>query len=143
MDPIPLYRGLFGSLIIRDPDVPKPDKEFFVGFHSFFSPAAPGLESKFDCISGRSYTGNTPTFRANVGDDVAFHVYALDENFHTFHLHGHRWREPDGTIVDNKTLGPGDSFEVRFTEDNPGRWLYHCHVFSHLHNGMSGWYLVE
>ncbi|MCB0863780.1 MAG: multicopper oxidase domain-containing protein [Solirubrobacterales bacterium] len=142
LDPLPLYKGLFGSLIIRDPNVPKPDKEFFVGFHSFLPPAT-RLRSGFDCINGKSFTGNTPTFRANVGDDVAFHVFALDDSFHTFHLHGHRWREPDGTIIDNKVLGPGDSFEVRFTEDNPGRWLYHCHVFSHLHNGMSGWYIVE
>jgi FtsP/CotA-like multicopper oxidase with cupredoxin domain len=28
-------------------------------------------------------------------------------------------------------------------EDNPGRWFYHCHVFSHLHMGMNGWYLVR
>lgn len=142
LDPIPLYKGLFGSLIIRDPNEPKPDKEFFVGFHSFLPPAT-NLRYGFDCINGKSFTGNTPTFRSTVGDDVAFHVYALDDNFHTFHLHGHRWKEPDGTIIDNKTVGPGGSFRVRFTEDNPGRWLYHCHVFSHLHNGMSGWYLVD
>ncbi|MGA7398131.1 MAG: multicopper oxidase domain-containing protein [Solirubrobacterales bacterium] len=141
-DPIPLYKGLFGPMVVRDPNEPLPDKEFFVGFHSFLPPAT-GLSSAFDCVNGRSYTGNTPTFQANVGDDVAFHVYGMDDNFHTFHVHGHRWVEPGGAIVDNKTFGPGDSFRARFIEDNPGRWLYHCHVFSHLHNGMSGWYLVE
>ena len=26
---------------------------------------------------------------------------------------------------------------------NPGRWLYHCYVFSHQDVGMAGWYLVE
>jgi FtsP/CotA-like multicopper oxidase with cupredoxin domain len=45
-------------------------------------------------------------------------------------------------VIDNKTFGPGDSFRFRYVEDNPGRWLYHCHVFSHLHE-MSGWYIVE
>ncbi|MCB0827947.1 MAG: multicopper oxidase domain-containing protein [Solirubrobacterales bacterium] len=142
IDPIGVYKGLFGPLLIRPKDEVKPDREFFIAFHSFLPPAT-GLTSGFDCVNGRSFTGNTPTFSANVGDDVAFHVYAVDDNFHTFHLHGHRWEEPDGTIVDNKTLGPGDSFKFRFIEENPGRWLYHCHVFSHLHNGMSGWYLVE
>ena len=141
MDPIPLYKGLFGPMIIRDPDEPLPDKEFFVGFHSFLPPAT-NLKYGFSCINGRSYTGNTPTFSANLGDDVAWHVYALDDNFHTFHVHGHRWEE-NGTIIDNKTLGPGDSFRVRYIEENPGRWFYHCHVFSHLHDGMSGWYIVE
>ena len=46
-------------------------------------------------------------------------------------------------MVDNQTLGPGDSFTAAFVEDNPGRWFYHCHVFSHLHEGMNGWYLVS
>ena len=46
-------------------------------------------------------------------------------------------------MVDNQTLGPGDSITAAFVEDNPGRWFYHCHVFSHLHEGMNGWYLVE
>ena len=31
---------------------------------------------------------------------------------------------------------------ARFTEDNPGRWLYHCHVFTHQDEGMTGWYDV-
>jgi len=142
LDPLPLYKGLFGPMVVRDPDEPLPDKEFFVGFHSFLPPATQ-LRTAFDCVNGRAFAGHTPTFSANVGDDVAFHVYGLDNNFHTWHLHGHRWQEPGGAIVDNKTFGPGDSFRVRFIEDNPGRWLYHCHVFSHLHNGMNGWYIVE
>ena len=32
---------------------------------------------------------------------------------------------------------------ARFKEDNPGRWFYHCHVSTHLHGGMNGWYLVD
>ena len=48
-----------------------------------------------------------------------------------------------GTVVDNKTLGPGDSMTASFVEDNPGRWLYHCHVWSHISSGMNGWYIVN
>lgn len=142
MDPIPLYKGLFGSIIVRDPSEPRPDKDFFIAFHSFM-PVATGLDRAFYCINGRAYPGNTPTLRANVGDDVAWHVYALDDSFHTFHIHGHRWPNDSGKIVDNFTVGPGDITTARFTEDNPGRWFYHCHVFSHLHEGMNGWYLVN
>ena len=122
---------------------PGPTREFFVAFHSF-QPVATGLNAPFCCINGRAYAGNKQTLRANVGDDVAFHVYALDDDFHTFHLHGHRWKDPSGNrYIDNFTLGPGDAQTARFIEDNPGRWLYHCHVFSHLHQGMNAWYIVE
>ncbi len=142
LDPIPLYKGLFGPMIVRPKGAPRPDREFFVGFHSF-QPVATGLDRVFWCVNGRAYAGNTPTFKAKVGETVAWHVYAIDDDFHTFHIHGHRWKEPSGEIVDNKTLGPGDSFSASYVEQNPGRWLYHCHVFSHLHQGMNGWYLVE
>ena len=40
------------------------------------------------------------------------------------------------------TVGPSETITARFTEDNPGRWLYHCHVFSHQDEGMAGWYDV-
>lgn len=143
LDPLPLYKGLFGPLVIRDPAEPRPDAEYFLAFHSFSPAVFPQLGQAFWAINGRAFTGNTTTMRAKVGDDVAIHVYGVDNDFHTFHMHGHRWKEPDGTIIDNKTFGPADSFRVRFKEDNPGRWLYHCHVFSHLHEGMSGWYIVE
>ncbi len=111
-------------------------------FHAF-NPSVTGFSRNFACINGRSYAGNTPTLEANVGDTVAFNVYAIDNDFHTFHVHGHRWTDPSGVVIDNQTLGPGDSFTAAFTEDNPGRWFYHCHVFSHLHEGMNGWYLVS
>ncbi len=41
------------------------------------------------------------------------------------------------------SVGPTESISARFREDNPGRWLYHCHVFTHQDAGMAGWYLVE
>jgi FtsP/CotA-like multicopper oxidase with cupredoxin domain len=142
MDPLPLYKGLLGPIIIRDPNEPQPDRDFFTAFHSF-QPAATGLDQPFYCVNGRAYAGNTPTFKSKVGEDVAFHVYAIDDYFHTFHIHGHRWRDASGIVIDNVTLGPGDITTARFTENNPGRWFYHCHVFSHLHQGMNGWYIVD
>jgi FtsP/CotA-like multicopper oxidase with cupredoxin domain len=143
LDPVPLYKGLFGPLIVRPKGAAKPDKEFFVAFHSF-QPVATGLDQVFWCVNGKAYTGNTPTFRARVGQSVTWRVYAIDNDFHTFHVHGHRWKDPNGgKVIDNVTLGPGDSLSASYVEDNPGRWLYHCHVFSHLHQGMTGWYVVE
>jgi FtsP/CotA-like multicopper oxidase with cupredoxin domain len=142
MDPLPVFKGLHGPLVIRKPGETKPDREYFIAFHTW-DPSITGLHNIFYCFNGKAYAGNTPTLEAKVGERVALHVYGVDNFFHTFHLHGHRWTEPDGRIVDNKTFGPADSFRVEFIEDNPGRWFYHCHVFQHLHQGMNGWYLVS
>ncbi|HMX71432.1 MAG TPA: multicopper oxidase domain-containing protein [Solirubrobacterales bacterium] len=141
-DSTAVFKGLFGPLIVRDPDEPLPDREYFLGFHSYLPGLFP-LKAPLFAINGRAYAGNTPTMRATVGDDVAMHVYGVDNDMHTFHVHGHRWQEAGGTYADNKIFGPGDSFRVRWIEQNPGRWLYHCHVFSHLVTGMSGWYIVD
>jgi FtsP/CotA-like multicopper oxidase with cupredoxin domain len=141
MDPLPVFKGLFGALVVRRAGAPRPSREFFLTLHSFM-PVATGLDRVFSCVNGRSFAGNTPTLHASVGESVAWRVFALDDDFHTFHIHGHRWTDPAGRVIDNQTLGPGDSISAEFVEDNPGRWFYHCHVFSHLHEGMNGWYLV-
>jgi FtsP/CotA-like multicopper oxidase with cupredoxin domain len=135
-------RGLFGALIIRPKGATRPDVETVLMMHSF-SPQVTRLPALFQAVNGRSGAGNTPTISATVGDDVAFHVMGFDSNFHTFHLHGHRWKDPDGSFIDNPGFGPNEAVTARFTEDNPGRWLWHCHVFTHQDAGMAGWYDVK
>jgi len=134
-------RGLFGSLVVREPGAKVPDVETVLFLHSF-PPNITGLDEQFQVVNGRTAAGNTPTVRARVGQDVAWHVFGGDAMFHTFHVHGHRWRDPSGVFVDNPNLGPLNSVTARWTEDNPGRWLYHCHVGPHQ-EGMSGWYFVD
>lgn len=135
-------RGLFGALIVRPKGATKPDVETVLMMHSF-APQLTRLPRLFQTVNGRAGAGNTPTVSAKVGDDVAFHVIGFDSNFHTFHLHGHRWQDPNGTFVDNPGFGPNETVTARFIEDNPGRWLWHCHVFTHQDAGMAGWYDVE
>ena len=45
--------------------------------------------------------------------------------------------------MDCPTVGPNEVITARWNEDNPGRWLYHCHVFTHQDAGMAGWLLVN
>jgi len=135
-------RGLFGAVIVREKGAPAPDVEQVLFLHSF-PPEVSGLPRLFHCVNGRSYAGNTPTIRARPGQRVAIHVIGTDQNFHTFHIHGHRWHDASGALVDCPTLGPNETITASFVEDNPGRWLYHCHVYTHQDAGMAGWYLVE
>jgi manganese oxidase len=136
------FRGLFGSVIVREKGAKIPDNEAVLFFHSL-APPVTGLKRQFQCVNGRAFAGNTPTIQAKVGQDVAIHVMGMDSNFHDFHIHGHRWKDPSGTFVDTPAVGPNETITARFIEDNPGRWLYHCHVFTHQDGGMAGWYLVE
>ena len=50
---------------------------------------------------------------------VQWDVLALGDEHHTFHVHGHRWLE-HGTPVDVQTVGPAESFRIRWREDRPG-----------------------
>ena len=135
--------GLFGALIVRRPSDPVPDRKPFVVVMS-------GTE-----INLRR-APNTPTFRADLGERVEFVVIGHGELFHTFHLHAHRWVDnrtgmpteltDATTVIDNKTVGPGDSFGFQIIAGErvgPGAWMYHCHVQGHSDAGMSGIFLVR
>jgi FtsP/CotA-like multicopper oxidase with cupredoxin domain len=136
------FRGLFGMIIVRPKGAKAPDVEAGLFMHSLLPPVT-GLRRGFQTINGRTGAGNTPTIQAKVGQDVALHVFGMNSDFHDFHVHGHRWKDPSGAYVDTPTVGPNETITARFIEDNPGRWLYHCHVFSHQDGGMAGWYLVS
>ena len=136
------FRGLFGAVVVTPKGATPPDVETVLVQHSF-PPQVTGRSVLYQCFNGRVGAGNTPTVRAQVGQDVAWHVFGADNMFHTFHIHGHRWKDPAGADVDNPSFGPHETVSARYVEDNPGRWLYHCHVFSHQDAGMAGWYIVE
>jgi FtsP/CotA-like multicopper oxidase with cupredoxin domain len=126
--------GMYGMLSIRRPGEPLPDREFVVVFASM---------GDFHTINGRAFVGNTPVFRARVGETVQWDVMGMGSEHHTFHVHGHRWRAPDGVPRDTVNVGPAESFRVRWREEEPGTWLYHCHVEDHMATGMIGTFMVR
>ena len=82
-----LAGGMYGALSILAPGERPPDHEFVVFLEQTLD---------FMTIDGRAFVGNTPVFHAKVGDLVQWDVLALGDDFHTFHVHGHRWKAPDG-----------------------------------------------
>jgi len=86
------------------------------------------LGDVFSCINGRQYLGNTPTIVSGRNTLMRFGVVGMGSEFHTFHLHGHRWVIPgaDGNtpgaiqssiqktavsqFEDTRTFGPANSF---------------------------------
>jgi FtsP/CotA-like multicopper oxidase with cupredoxin domain len=124
--------GMYGTLSILGRRDRAPDREYVVYFE---------ISHGFSMIDGRAFVGNTPVMRARVGEVVQWDVLAMGSEHHTFHVHGHRWLE-NGVPRDTKTLGPAESFRIRWREDAPGTWLYHCHVEQHMMHGMIGIYRV-
>lgn len=77
------------------------------------------------------------------------HILAMRNNtafFHPIHLHGHHFRvlSRNGEPVrhtpwrDTVLMAPEDRFEVAFVADNPGDWMFHCHIPEHMEAGMMG-----
>jgi len=64
--------------------------------------------------------------------------------YHPIHLHGHAFRvlSRDGKpaarahFTDTVLLAPDSRAEIAFAADNPGDWMFHCHVIEHLESGM-------
>jgi FtsP/CotA-like multicopper oxidase with cupredoxin domain len=66
--------------------------------------------------------------------------------WHPMHLHGHafrvlsrngdatRFREWQDTVL----MAPRERVDVAFVADNPGDWMFHCHVLDHQAGGMMG-----
>jgi FtsP/CotA-like multicopper oxidase with cupredoxin domain len=66
---------------------------------------------------------------------------------HAMHLHGHHFRvlEIDGKAVtnapwrDTQLMQPAERIKIAFVADNPGKWLFHCHMLEHHMAGMGTW----
>jgi FtsP/CotA-like multicopper oxidase with cupredoxin domain len=65
---------------------------------------------------------------------------------HPMHLHGHSFRvisrngtaEPHRPWQDTVLLLPREWVEIALVADNPGDWMFHCHILEHQIAGMMG-----
>lgn len=158
-----IARGLFGAVIVHAPDEAKAREQLVVlsdldqaSFQQLPGVANPltgefppggtyhGGHQYMHTINGKAYEDAVPPFRAKRGELVRWRVVSIGQEFHTWHIHGHRWLDPaNGSLTDNIALGPGMSSTFEFEEDSPGNWLVHCHVPTHMEGGMLANYIVE
>ncbi|MGR3746384.1 MAG: multicopper oxidase family protein [Pseudooceanicola nanhaiensis] len=79
----------------------------------------------------------------------ASHVVAMTNAtafHHPIHLHGHSFRvlSRDGAPTvhrewqDTVLMAPRERVEIAFVADNPGDWMFHCHILEHQAAGMMG-----
>jgi FtsP/CotA-like multicopper oxidase with cupredoxin domain len=71
-------------------------------------------------------------------NDTAWH--------HPMHLHGHAFRviarngQPTRHLEwqDTVLMAPQERVDIAFVADNPGDWMFHCHILEHQAAGMMG-----
>ena len=82
--------------------------------------------------------GNLPGLEMNEGERVRWYLFGLGskEDFHTAHWHGLRVTEEGRRRTDVVELLPASMKVADMLADNPGTWLYHCHVAEHMMEGM-------
>jgi FtsP/CotA-like multicopper oxidase with cupredoxin domain len=87
--------------------------------------------------------GNMPMPKMKVGEHVRWYLLALgtETDLHTPHWHGNTTLV-EGHRADTVSLLPATTAVADMTPDDPGIWMFHCHVNDHIKAGMTGRYEV-
>lgn len=163
--------GFVGAMVIAREDerdstgkLAQVDREFIAMFTVFdenaslyageniaqFAPNADPADGDFiesnlmHAINGYMY-GNLPGLAMTVGEKVRWYQVALgtEVDLHTPHWHGATLLTTAGNRVDVVNLLPATQITLDMTPDNPGIWMYHCHINDHITAGMMAKYLVR
>ena len=87
--------------------------------------------------------GNLPGLEMREGEDVRWYVFGMgtEVDLHTPHWHG-QTALINGRRLDVSSVLPADIEVADMVPDDPGTWLYHCHVNDHIKAGMSALFTV-
>src|SRR5262249_39281416 len=93
-------------------------------------------------INGYVY-GNLPGLVMHEGEHVRWYVMSMgtEVDLHTPHWHGND-ATVNGMRTDVLSLLPGTMVTADMVPDDPGTWLFHCHVNDHIYAGMLSKYTV-
>jgi FtsP/CotA-like multicopper oxidase with cupredoxin domain len=148
--------GLTGMILVhkREPDAAKrPDRDFAIMLHEWnidVGTARPNtLKREFNVLTmnGKVMPATEPLV-AELGDTVWVrygNLSAMDH--HPIHLHGYSFKiigSDGGWAKDKSILLPettvlvpvGAAKVIEFLANNPGDWIFHCHMTHHTMNQM-------
>jgi FtsP/CotA-like multicopper oxidase with cupredoxin domain len=79
------------------------------------------------------------------GGSYIFELRNLTPHQHPIHIHGHslkvlRSNKRDLPVhhADTVLLLPNERIQAALVADNPGDWMFHCHIIEHQETGMMG-----
>jgi len=81
--------------------------------------------------------GNNTGYVAKVGESVRWYIIGMgtEVDLHTPHWHGSTLLF-NGNRIDVAEILPAATKTYEMMPDNPGEWMYHCHVNDHIDAGM-------
>jgi hypothetical protein len=140
--------GLVGAIVITAKGKAKPDgspkdvdREFVTAFQIFDELRGQDA-GMFHAINGYVF-GNLPGLVMKKGEKVRWYSMGIgnEKDLHTPHWHGEivsdRTRNMD--VVE---LLPGSTITTDMIADNPGVWMFHCHVADHMEAGMMATFTI-
>jgi len=100
--------------------------------------------NQYWAFNGVSGLTDTPLLQAERGEVQKIAIVNDTSFAHAMHLHGHHFREvlddgSQGALQDTLLILADETREIAFVADNPGDWLFHCHMLSHQTAGMKTW----
>ena len=124
-------------------DTPAPDRKFdyIVGQKRGY------LDGKFGTwfTINRKLIPDVPMFMVKPGETVRVRFKNNTTIDHPMHPHGQHMLvlSRDGVpasgspwVVDTLEVHPGETYVVQITTDNPGDWMFHCHILAHANAGL-------
>jgi uncharacterized cupredoxin-like copper-binding protein len=128
-------KGLYGLFIVEPNDAPRIDDVEVL--------QVLGETGGLYLINGKAFPA-TQSIEAKVGQKVLIRLVNLGQMPHPMHMHGHPFKivatdgypVPDGLALtkDVINIGPGERYDLLLEADNPGTWVFHCHILSHVQN---------
>lgn len=102
-------------------------------------PASPADEPRF-FINDEAYPEVTPVV-VGTDDLEVWEIVNDAEMDHPFHLHGTFFQvleQPHLGWKDTVNVPQKSTVRIAVDFDNPGMWMYHCHILEHAERGMMG-----
>ena len=79
------------------------------------------------------------------GESCVMEFVNQTPHMHPIHMHGHTFKYLSSNKrplpphhADTILLTPKERVKVAFVADNPGDWMFHCHIIEHQDTGMMG-----
>lgn len=139
-----VYLGLMGTIAVTrkgmaiSPEDPRPKDvdHSFTTLYMVFDEENGEEGGLMHSMNGYIF-GNLRGMEVSEGDSVRWHLVGMgsEVDLHTAHWHGETVLN-GGRRTDVINLMPATMVSVTMLADNPGTWLYHCHVTDHITAGM-------